>query len=428
MNRLERYIHSLLEDHPLARIAIRDIYQRTLRFIPVRTMESPNIIVRPGYFFGFHNICPWSPDNKHLLTHDFLDSGSHIPGPGEPIGIGYFSGDQYETYRQVTETKAWNWQQGSMLQWLGDIPRLIFNDFDGVKNHARIISTDGVNLSKLEKPIAAVSPDGAYAACISFERLGIGMPGYGYASGFTPDLNKSTTSHDGLYITEMNSQNTQLFISIDDIVNISPKASFKESYHFFSHCLFSPNSKRLLFFHRWLQSNGALKTRMCSCDIDGNNMYIFPTNDFVSHCSWMDNDHVIAFAGVNVLGNHYFIFPDMGGKPSIVGRNFFTSDGHPSISPDKRFLITDTYPNRYRLQHLILYDMENAIPHTLLKVRIAFKFRNENRCDFHPRWDRFGQNISFDSAHKGLRSHCTIAIDPAMICADNQRARKYTST
>ena len=421
MNRVERYIHDLLEDYPSTRIILRDFYQRICGFIPVKTIQASNIIVRPGYFFGFHNICPWSPDNKYLLTHRSVISQCHKPKPGECIEIGYFSGEKYGTYIQIAETKAWNWQQGSMLQWLGKGSNLIYNDFNGVFNHARILSVDGVNLNDLEKPIAAVSPDGAHAASFSFERLKIGMPGYEYASGSVSELKECIPKHDGLFMTEINSQRTQLLFSIEDMVNTCTKASFSDAYHFFSHCLFSPDSKRLLFFHRWLQSNNALKTRMISCDIDGSNMYIFPTNDFVSHVCWLDNRHIIAYAGVNKLGNHYFLLKDKGGIQSIVGLNCFTSDGHPNVSPDKRWLLTDTYPDRFRLQHLILYDMQNALPHILLKARIPFKFKNEGRCDFHPRWDRLGQNISFDSAHLGQRAHCTISIDSELFAGGNKR-------
>ena len=37
------------------------------------------------------------------------------------------------------------------------------------------------------------------------------------------------------------------------------------------------------------------------------------------------------------------------------------------------------------------------------KVFAPFKYDNDTRCDLHPRWDRKGEKICFDSVFEGKR-------------------------
>ena len=87
-----------------------------------------------------------------------------------------------------------------------------------------------------------------------------------------------------------------------------------------------------------------------------------------------------------------------------------STDGHPQVSRDGRWLVTDTYPNRHMQQQLILYDLKQHEKHVLLNTKVPFRYRYDERCDFHPRWNRDGTAICFDSAHTQKRSLCVMEI------------------
>ena len=46
---------------------------------------------------------------------------------------------------------------------------------------------------------------------------------------------------------------------------------------------------------------------------------------------------------------------------------------------------------------------ENSEPKTITKVFSPFKYDNDTRCDLHPRWNRKGDMICFDSVFEGHR-------------------------
>lgn len=409
MHPLERQIYDILKKNPHLKNRIVDLYQRLFAVIPTRNqLFGHPIKTREGFFFGFHDKCPWSYDNQFLLAHRCGELPLKMPGPNEAIEIGIFSGNEYDTFHPLAKSKAWNWQTGAMLQWIADSDRIVFNDFEADRVVARIIKTTGAPVKTLPRPVAAVSPCGKWALSHGFERLRIGAPGYEYANGVHAEEKNPVAKNDGMYVLDLKSETVYPLFTVEQIARLKTEAGMQDAFHFFSHCQFSPSGERFIFYHRWLLSNGLLCSRMLSSDINGKNVFVFPTNGMVSHMCWQDDDHVLAYASTQKYGDKYHLFEDRSEHYQVFGLNLFRTDGHPQFSPDRHDLLTDTYPDRYRRQSLLCFDTQKEELHTLLKLRIPLKYRYSVRCDYHPRWNRDGSMICFDSAHTGKRSLCTI--------------------
>ena len=78
-------------------------------------------------------------------------------------------------------------------------------------------------------------------------------------------------------------------------------------------------------------------------------------------------------------------------------------DGHPSYSPDRSHIVTDSYPDRVRIQYLRVMKDEDSKPEIVAKVFSPFKYDNDTRCDLHPRWNHAGDKVCFDSVFEGHR-------------------------
>lgn len=415
MNTLESLVYNRIKTNPLLKDRVRDIYQRFLDLVPVKRMASAyDIEIRKGFFFGFHDKCPWSGDGTMLLAHRF-NIPLRMPKADETVEVGYFYGPEYKSFTSVSTTYAWNWHQGAMLQWIGESQNFLFNDFDGQQHIVRIVDSQGEALSTLSRPIAAVSADGHFALSYSFARLR-GTPfGYAYANGKDQEADHLIPSSDGLYLIDVASGEITLLFTVADIAAYQPTPSMQSAFHYFSHCQFSPSGKRFKFFHRWTRPNGSNETRMISSDLEGKNIFIFPTAEMVSHVAWHDDAHIVAYARTEEYGDKYYRFEDMTGNFSIIGANDFNSDGHPSFSKDGRWMLTDTYPDRFRRRFLILYDMKRQKRYNLAMLFSPRQYAGSLaigpiRCDLHPRWSRDNTMICFDSAHTGKRSLCTISL------------------
>ncbi len=415
MNKLELFIYNLVKNNPRLKRRIRDVYQRMCDLVPVkRTQSAYRIEVREDFFFGFHDKCPWSADNQMLLAHRFAVP-LRMPEPNDIVEVGYFSGPNYRDFKGVGSTRAWNWHQGAMLQWVGSSGNIAFNDYDGKGHVARIVNKVGELLLTLSIPVAAISPGGAKALSYSFARLHSSPHGYGYANGVDPEQESLLPSKHGLRLIDIASGQTQLIFTVADIAKIQPEPSMAGAFHYFTHCQFSPSGERFVFFHRWQQRSNRQWTRMLSCDLKGKNIFIFPTSGMVSHVAWQDNENILAYARTEKHGDKYYLFKDRTDEFSIIGEDSFNSDGHPSFSKDRRWIITDSYPDRFRVRYLILYDTKNKKRYNLAKLYsprkyVGAKFEDLFMCDLHPRWNRDATMACFDSAHTGTRALCTITL------------------
>jgi len=91
-----------------------------------KVFETPN---DGHYFFGYYDKSPLNRDNTKLLAckSTFID---RMPTKDDILEIGYFEWQKSNKFIKITETKAWNWQLGCMLQWLAPEydKKVIYND------------------------------------------------------------------------------------------------------------------------------------------------------------------------------------------------------------------------------------------------------------------------------------------------------------
>jgi len=410
MNKIESLIHSIVKKNPKLKTIIRDIYQSIMWHIPTKKQNIKyEISIREGFFYGFHDKSPFSSDNKYLLANK-INSPFRKPNSTDTLEIGIFHGEKHKEYKPIAKTRAFNWQQGCMLQWIGNSSNLIFNDIESNCNISRIFDSNGQHVKDLDYPISAVDPTGNYALSYSFARLQKYAPGYGYSSIIDEEADKYKPCNQGISIIDITQGTSTLLYSVEQIAAFKHDDSMSKAHHYITHCLFSPSGKRFYFLHRWIKDMNVTKTRMFTCDLDGGNLHLFQTTGMVSHIGWKDETHLLAFCSVKE-GDRYVLFEDQSGSYEIIGEKSFNSDGHPSFSPaNKDWILTDTYPNGLRYCYLYLYHIPSCRKYALAELRIPLKYKEELRCDFHPRWDRNGEIVCFDSAHTGTRSLCTIEL------------------
>jgi len=411
MNRVERFFYNLVRFHPSLKKRVVSIYQYFFSLLPQLKIVSTNPIqIHEGFFFGFHDKCPWSPDNTKLLAHKYTNP-LMMPAADDEIQVGYFTAPDYDSFHQIGTTKTWNWQMGAMLQWLGDTGKIIYNDFIDNQHKAIIVNLNGDRIERLDRPVATISKDGKWAVSHSFIRLQKSVPAYGYANGIDSSAENACPDNDGLYLINLKNGEIRLLFTVEELARYEPDDEMARCYHYFTHPLFSPDGLRFIFFHRWVESSGQTWTRMFSCNRDGSDLHLFKTSGVVTHVAWKDDNTILAYAYKKEVGDHYYLFKDISDQFEILGKQHFSSDGHPQFSPDRKYFITDTYPDRSRKQRLILYDIYNNIREDLAVLRSPFPYRGDLRCDLHPRWNRDGTAICFDSSHTGKRALCIMNLN-----------------
>ena len=91
------------------------------------------------------------------------------------------------------------------------------------------------------------------------------------------------------------------------------------------------------------------------------------------------------------------------------------SDGHCSFSPDRKLLLTDSYPDRNDQRELVVYDAQKDARYSLGKF-YSPPLLHPTRCDLHPRWSQDGRRISVDSFHEQFRGTYVIDRPEEILC------------
>lgn len=355
------------------------------------------------HFFGYYDKCPWDRSGRYLLAMeiDFID---RQPEPGEKLTVGMVDLQDGDKYLPLDETAAWCWQQGTMLQWLGaGEGEVIYNSVADGQYVSVVRDVHTGKTRTLPRPVYAVSADARQAVTLDFDRLNRLRPGYGYMALPEKHADHAAPADGGIYHMDLRTGEHKLIIPIEWAARHKPDARFKGAQHWVNHLQFNPSGTRFIFLHRWGTGKG-WQTRMYTARPDGSDIRLHSDTGMVSHFDWRDDDTILAWARLAPNTNRFLLYDVNSNDVEVMGEGVLTQDGHCSYSPDRNWVLLDTYPDSEHNQHLYLYRPSDGKRVELGRFRLPPDFRHKPwRCDLHPRWSRDGRQICIDSAHEPTR-------------------------
>ena len=383
-------------------------------------IDCPTVAETPtdgAHFFGFHDISPWDPADATLAVLRVDPQLARLPA-GELAEVCLWRPDT-GALEPIGETAAWNFQMGARAQWLPD-GRLVYNTLDGDRLAAEIVDPANGAHRTLPFAIGALSPDGRTALSAHYGRLARYWPAYGVAGTTAPAIDEPAPAEDGIWTVDLASGAVRLLVSIAAVAPLGapPPAGASQ---FLTHPDYNPAGTRFVFLHRYFTADGALYSRLIAADADGGNLALL-VEEKVSHFDWHDDDTVLVWAragggalaaarrrellaspmvrpalrlarrlapGVKqVIGRETYQLVPVADPASRrpVGAGVLDRDGHPMFGADRRWMLTDTYPDGTRRQTLILYEMATGrridIGHFHADPAVG---DGDIKCDLHPR-------------------------------------------
>ena len=362
------------------------------------------------YFFGYYDIQPYNTDETLHLTHKTtFRNRLHKKGDSAEIGFIEMSTGKYEC---LDVTEAWNFQQGAMLQWNPKRAdrEIIYNTLTDGEFCGVLMDIHTGKKRCLDRPVANVSRDGKYAISINMSRLYDFRPGYGYAWPTDSFYYDNHSAEDGVYVIDMETGKSKLVLSMQQIWDFSGSFFQKDEKMIINHITFNPDATRFLALVRNFPPAGCdHHTAIITANIDGSDMYLLSDYGFQSHYWWLNNEEVIFFSDGKEIkaskgwANNY-ILKDKTHEGYMQAEGFFIEDNHMSFTKDNRYMLADTYPDDDDfLQTLRIYDTKRDIVADLGRFYSMPYSVADVRCDLHPRWNRSGNGITFDSTHEGFR-------------------------
>lgn len=377
----------------------------------------------------FFDTSPISPSGLYLaaLRLPFEDRLNQPGEEAEVILVDLEAG----TERAVARTRGWEMQMGANLNWGATDEELCFNDVDTGDWTARLVKLNPLTgaSEQVRGGLYHLSPDGRYAAAATLEAMRRTQYGYGVV---VPDehvpRNIGAREDDGLWITDVQSGERRLVLSLADAVQFIPGLEGErledwEIYGF--HTKWNPQGDRLIFTIRrflaagprrfsLLQAGGhtgqPLHYDVLTLRPDGTDVYnAVPAARWVHrghHINWYPDGRTLSMnlggfgEGLRLVRvNHDGtdlrpIFPDILGS------------GHPTVHPTGPIL-TDTYTHESMSFEDGTVPLRWITPDGVETCLARIGARTEPqpdstlRVDPHPAWDRTWRWVAFNGVRPG---------------------------
>lgn len=377
-----------------------------------------------GYIHRFFNSSPISPSGRYLALTKFPFE-DRVPDPGtaaEVVLVDLTTGE-LET---VAETVGWDTQMGAHVQWGGDDTQLFFNDMntDTWEPYGVKLNPETGERTALEGTIYHVSPDGSHAA--SPDLLGTRATQDGYGA-LVPD--EAVPEHDGaplddgIYVTDTHTGDVDLVVSLGELVReleIDLSETYGPGDFYGFHVAWSPDGERLLFALRYWpaepESYWDWKPTLIAVRADGSD----PTIALPAE-AWAKGGHHVHWSpdGERITMNLRYaegeplrftsVRPDGSGWRRLS--ETIEGSGHPTLHPDGRTLVTDSYLHEDvafddGTVPLRLVDLEAERERTVLRIPSKPAYAGPNnrlRVDPHPAWGSSDRFVVYNACPDGKR-------------------------
>ncbi len=363
-------------------------------------------------FFGYNDLCPIDSEKKFLLAGRFKNKNRQRLE--QNLEVGYYDLTLNDkVFNKIDTTTSWSTQQGPRLRWFekNGKKNIVYNT--NINDSHKTVFYNLYNKKKniINYPLYDLDNKGIYGLNLDFERLEKLRPGYGYNDIKNFKIIDKIPEEDGIWLISIKNQEKKLIVKISEVVEYENDLSMANSFHYLNHLLFSPDGKKFFFIHAWNDENGKRYTRAFVYFLESTKFEKLLPSFHVNHCCWESNDTLIVTFGDYPNNTHYY-------RVNIYTKNFerfesnlLNKDGHPYINANKNgIMITDTYPNRFSLQSLILANANKKRVEVISKFYHNHNLTGENRCDLHPRMSKDCKLVTVDTSFKEVKSICVIDI------------------
>ena len=387
------------------------------------------------YIHTFYDECPWSPDGRYLLVTK-LPYQQKKPRWGDTAEVCVINLEK-QTIRKVYETKAWSFQFGANAQWSDASSRYVYTN-DLINNQPVCVRIDLENgkIVAYAGPKYDISSDGRYVAGPDLNYLNATQYGYSLPdppSGIPLQLRKSQMEEEGLWVTELETNQKQLLVSMNRFYNhaiAEDREFYKDGVYYAFHTKFNPQGTKIMQVFRCLFNGEGRNASLFTLDADGQSIIQCLSREkwnqkaelggSGNHPNWHpDGEHIIMNTVPTWLGYknmRFSMFRSDGSDFRILSEKHLGS-GHPSVDPTTRYLISDaylkqTYVTRNEEIPIRFIHLEDDRESTL--CTISNNVGNEGKMysdqggsqfklDPHPAWNRDYTKVCFNGAIEGRR-------------------------
>jgi hypothetical protein len=267
-----------------------------------------------------------------------------MPHPGEPADVVLIDTKNSNKIEKIDESRAWNFQQGTMFYWNPKAParELIFNDRDPKTHKVFTVLYDVEARKRIREfrfddtPIgnSGVAQRGGYFLGLNYGRMARLRPVTGYPGAFDWNPTAAAPDNDGVFLVDMATGKKRLLVSFADM---SRAVDTHGRELFINHTLWSRDDSRIYFYVRGDFAKRPLERTDVPLTIKPDGTGLTAHQHIGGHPEWLDGTRVIGSA------NEKMVVYDVDRKQiveTLGGPETFPKvGGDVALSPDSKWLV-----------------------------------------------------------------------------------------
>lgn len=389
-----------------------------------------------GYYANtYYDIVPWSPSQQYMAVTKlpYQDKITTLGDIAEVCIIDL----KNRTIRTVYKTKVWGYQLGANLHW-GSTDRYLYTNDIIEGDHAVTVRIDleTGETNAYEGPMYDLAAEQQNVIGPTLEYLNTTQYAYTTPAPRADPaafmrLPVGAADDEGLWKTDLQSNQNRLLVSLASAAaSLEEHEYYQGGTFYFFHTKYNPQADKIMLVVRCTfpdlekyEYKDSRNPSLLTTDADGNKIKVVVSRQQWQagghHPTWHpDGEHIIMNLTPEWLGEDQLRFCQFkadGSDFKILSKKII-GGGHPSITPDSRYLLSDAYP--FEPQALgngeipiRLIDLQAQKEHSICTVFTDLgqkyevrRFWGPSKLDAHPVWDRKYQQVCFNGAPEGKRA------------------------
>jgi len=373
-------------------------------------------------YIGQSKTIPWNASGRYIVAMrtDFHD---RMPAADDAADIILIDTKDGNKVTVVDQTRAWNFQQGTMLYWNPDAAetQFFFNDRDPQSNKIFTVLYDIQKKERIREyrypdvsiANSGVAQNGKYFLAINYGRMARLRPVTGYPETFDWTIRQNVPESDGISLIDIQTGEKKLLVSFKQLVDLINGRTFRKSKSGRLSLVSSKDAKEIENPLKPDVNKGAFYINHTLWNRNDDCIYFYLRGRYQKKSIWIDVPCTIKPDGTgltahsSLLGGHpewaedYLIIGDNNrrqvlydvNKQEITGQLgnaeiFPKPGGDISLSPDGNWFVNGYSSDKGKNNYYVIFDRRNNAYFRTTAFSRGPYTRGELRIDQAPRWNR----------------------------------------
>jgi len=343
---------------------------------------------------GYYDLPPWSRQTGQIAFSSLL--------PGAVEGDIYVMGRDGSDITHLGRSRSMSANGGALVQWSADGERVYFRDREGDTSLIAWVDVDGGRRGAIPGDLRMICPTGNrnvyHTNCANMADSALLVDRDGQ----------------GVFIMDLHTGRSEMIVSVEECLALHARRDEIRDWHLYiKHTKWSSDGQRIMFVFtneiRYAAKYAEEPRVKDICVVNADGTDLRNIGEFGHHPLWHPGGReILANCRWEGRPGLSLVLIDADTGERRLATTAIAGAGHPSFSPDGKYIAVDYVLNREGYGSINLVDVEaNRVEHA---VQVRVTNHSHTGTHLHPAWSWDSKQLLFASDSSGIAQLCVIDV------------------